>query len=548
MQKDLLSIFKSITPDNIQNVDFISDAMEIFVQVLEEQCKESIDIRNMYDNQNFREELIRVYQNDLYNIITTLKYNSVIANKMASVNSQYEGGDFYYNTAVINNLTQYITDEHFLTLREFNEKKGTIQAIEYMFRLISEFISPGQQHQFTLEEIEPFNYSVEGSMAKEFYDYIVRPLAHPLGFIYSYIEVLALALEDYYVEANIKYTVYSLEVRTLYPDGSTSTEDYSSKVVVDVDNIKTSSETTRTITFDDGTYLKQVTELSGQITVWYMAANDTVIKKYDDQSSIYFDYDFEYLMELEESLSFSSDDEAGDYYGRLDYRKDTIYIGEDYSHIPYIDDAIIGEFHIGTPEKWIQKGFNLERDRDGNNLIPSGNVGETYGRIEHYFTPSNSADLKMLNGEYQIDVDIYNGPDFLETQRIYYTNVIDPALKVVDWILPEQLYFDQNVGNEQYWAHEHLISNLEFGENIAATYTYDYFDGTDYTIQTTAEIYRDSWHSTFDDNSLDDLSDFGVYRNDILVEDNNYNAFNFPLTFGGTALSFSGDAVTFDNV
>ena len=78
MSNDLQSIFKSITPDNIQSIPVIRDAMDIFISSLEEVSSTSIDVKNAFDNTNIREELIKIYLDDLYNVLQQIQFNQKI--------------------------------------------------------------------------------------------------------------------------------------------------------------------------------------------------------------------------------------------------------------------------------------------------------------------------------------------------------------------------------------------------------------------------------------------------------------------------------------
>lgn len=465
MQKNLSDIFESITPDNIKNIDVIQNAMAIFIETIEELCQESIDIKNIYENDLIKEQLIQIYLNDLYDVLQNISLNKKITEKIDTINALYTDENKYYDTDVIYNIVNYINDEHFLTLRDFNQTKGRTKAIEYIYKLLSVFITPNERDvAFELTEGKPFEYSVQGSMAKEFFDYVVVPLAHPMGFVYTYEQRISQALIDYYGESSITYSVTKLQVRTLAPDGTTTIDKYIHKTVVKYTTTIESGSYAKYIYFSDGTYLKQVTDSSGQTYVWYMDSNDDVIIAYEDQSSIYFVYTFTYDSGVTEDLSISDTKTTREYYTRLDRRNNCIYIGGTNLH----SDGTIGTFYIGDPELIEDEhdNFNPNRDRDGNNLIPSGTQGPENGRWENWFYPSSEADLKLLIGKYEKDVEIYYNDELLEIQKIKYTDTINPAYQVVSDTLTEVEYEEQNIGNEEYFGHEHLLNNVYENGNL----------------------------------------------------------------------------------
>lgn len=477
MARDLQNIFDSITPDNIKDVPLIEDAMGIFIESLEELSKESIDVKNVYSNEIIREELIKIYLDDLYRVFKNIQLNQKIIDRIDSLNGIY-GNDYqYFNKDAILNMVSYLNDEHFMTIKSFKESKGTKKAIEYMYSLISVFVSPSDKGEsFQLIENDVFDYTIRGELPEEFYNFMVAPLAHPLGFTYTYEQYLSLVLEDFFPGENISYDIKDLEVRCLFPDGTTKVTDFKyyydengdvitdengtpvQRVVVDVSVINDVGERRKKILFEDGTYLLQVSLINGRTNVYFMDENDEVVKHFNQQCSIYFNYEFNHNTTLGEELSSEDNKTTSDYFARLNADAAAIYIGLEDD--PTLDD--IGEFFIGNQLDLFDIGFNLIRDRDGNNLIPSGMVGEEHGRKEHYFAPSETADLKVLLGKYEKDVNIYYNGEYLETQHIFYTNVINPLYQVVERVNSITKYQEQNIGNEDYLAHEHLFENIEF--------------------------------------------------------------------------------------
>ncbi|UOK16789.1 hypothetical protein [Vibrio phage phiKT1024] len=477
MAKDLQNIFDSITPDNIKDIPLIEDAMSIFIESLEELSKESIDIKNVYSNEIIREELIKIYLDDLYRVFKNIQLNQKIIDRIDSLNSIYGNDSQYFNKDAILNMASYLNDEHFMTIKAFKESKGTEKAIEYMYSLISVFVSPSDNGEsFQLIENDVFDYTIRGELPEEFYNYIVAPLAHPLGFTYTYEQYLSLVLEDFFPGENISYDIIDLEVRCLFPDGTTKTTDFKyyydsngnvitdengtpiERVVKEVTVINDVGERRKKILFEDGTYLLQISTTNGRTKVYFYDENDELIKEFTQQCSIYFNYNFNYDTSLGEEFDSIDNKTTYDYFARLNPNGAAIYIGLEED--PTLDD--IGEFFIGNQLDLFDIGFNLIRDRDGNNLIPSGMVGTEHGRKEHYFAPSETADLKILEGKYEKDVNIFYNGEYLETQHIFYTDIVNPLYKVVERVNSISKYQEQNIGNEDYIAHEHYFENIYF--------------------------------------------------------------------------------------
>ena len=491
MSNDLQSIFKSITPDNIKSIPVIQDAMDVFISTLEEVSSVSIDVKNAFENTNIKEELIKIYLDDLYNVLQQIQFNQKIVEYIERSNNAY--GTEYFKKDLIYNIVDYINDEHFLTIKSYKEKKGTTQAIKYIYDLISTFVMTGDTHYpFTLTELEPFNFKVEGSLPTVFYENIIRPLAHPLGFTYYYEQILKLVLEDFYAELNFVFTTYELEIRCLKTTGETYTFDFlykpddTKRVVSYIDTILEGNTRIKRVFFKDGddknnnnnaTYLKQVTTNLDQTTVYYMqgvhlkpgqeyvikkdyngnviydangeperATADYIIRSFSDQCSIYHRYEFEFRTSLEEDFQRTDFQTRYDYWSRLDIHSDPTPV------IGGVNYNTIGDFYItDTKLSPMDIGCNNTFDRDYN-IIPAGAKG---GRYEHYFAPSLDADLKLLEGKFEL-VNVNTGPALQIITR--YGDDVKSTVSVTR-TNPLITFQKQNEGNEDYAAREHVYED-----------------------------------------------------------------------------------------
>ena len=222
MQIDIKNIFESITPENIKNNPVIAKAMAIFIDVLNEKCSESIDIRNAFQKKEIREELIKIYINDLYNALYILQNNEEIQNTIL-----YSNDNFYtkYKTDFITDIAKNITDEQFYTFNLYKENKGTKKGIKYFFNLVQELISKDKKKPvFELTSNGVFDFTVQGSMPTVLYKNIVEPLSHPLGFIYNYLYVIQTILTEYF--GTFIYSTTELGVECLKSDGTFCKPDF----------------------------------------------------------------------------------------------------------------------------------------------------------------------------------------------------------------------------------------------------------------------------------------------------------------------------------
>jgi hypothetical protein len=458
MIKDLQSIFDAITPENIKDVPLIKDAMAIFIDTLEELSKESIEIRNIFQNAFIKEELFKTYLNDLFMVFKRLENNQKILDTIDILNNNYKqqtGTDEdVVSRDIVYNISKYVTEEHFLTFKSFKETKGTVLAIEYIYELINSlFNNQLSDIKFELREEGPFRIDMTGPLPRDFYDYIVHPLAHPLGFVYTYDRAIKFLLEDYFslVEigvsfAELKVVCFNLETGEISED--IYIDEQNPRNVVDYKEYSINDIRYREYYFDDGTYLKQTTNTDNSSSVVYLDENDNTIKSYGGQCSI---------SEIGKTIDveLSTDDDEYDLQKKI--------------NIEYF--ARLNPLHNNLPP--YEQGLNDLLDADGN-------YGGT--RQEHFYAPSFEAQLKYLEGKYEQNVEVeVNGVTY--TQPILYTDVVDDNLKIIDWAPSTEAFERQNIGNEDHIARELLIEDTkilmfshEVYKEVVNGYTENYID------------------------------------------------------------------------
>jgi len=438
MQNNIKEIFSAITPDNIKNIPVVRDQMDIFIEILEELSKESIDIRNAFENTRIKEELIKIYLDDLYTVFKQIQFNQSIDELIEKTNAFY--GTEYYKKNILADFVSYINEEHFLSIKSFKENKGTTSAIEYIYELVLSLIETNEvsPYPFTLIEKEPFNFKIKGSMNELFYENIVRPLAHPLGFTFTYERIIRLLLEDFYPESSFIYDTSILEIRCLKGTGSTYSRDFlydsngNLRTVHSIESIYEGKNRKKRIYFKDGTeignlnctYLEQVTTNTGQTKVYYKQSvnngTDTIIEAFEDQCSIYFEYNFTFRSSLIENTAFK------------DYRT--------------FGDSVPRLSSFNSNSSGYETGMNYLRNEDGS---ISGS------RQENYYSPSSLADIKILLGKYKKNVQVFdNFGNLLGTEPIHYTDTVE-SLRVNNQNITVEQYNEQNTHNAEYFAKEY---------------------------------------------------------------------------------------------
>ena len=483
MVKNIQNIFESITPENIKNIPVIAHAMEVFIETLEDLSKESIDIKNIYENETIKAELTKIYLDDLYNVLKTVEANKELIDSIDKVNAVYNPSgmdpsddDFvsYINRDAIVNISRYIDDEQFLTFKSYKEHKGTTIAIKYIYELINTFTNSGfAENVFRIAGGDnPFELDIQGSLPAEFYEYIIYPLAHPLGFTYIYSRLITATLEDYFPELSIVYDVDLLRVVCLQTDGSIIYTDFIDKdaglttlEVTAIESYISGTSRIKEIYLSNGNYLQQTTTSLGQTSVLMYNSSDEIIAEFTGQCSIEIDYTYIVNTTVQDEITNIQTRPEHDNYSRLNHRNKIILIGGSDLGI----DWTIDSFNIGGEDDLhaSEIGYNENLDQDGNYLDPPSAVN---GRWENYFAPTPDADLKLLLGKIELDYEYYDGTTLVHTQPIKYTDVVDPAYAVLDWVPTVETYEKQNLNNGDYFAFELLIdeqnTNLSRNETL----------------------------------------------------------------------------------
>lgn len=481
--RNLLEMFNNITPDNIKNLPVVQESMVIFLETLMARSKETIDLKNFYKNEEIKNELVQIYLGDLYNTLKQVQFNSALIDAIDRQNSYYPEGMGVYKADTIQNIMEHITDEHFMTFKSYRESKGTIKAIQYIYDFVKALLVSGKESSLnlamrgfsqgnsasdlTIIENSPFDLTIEGELIPEAYNFIIHPLAHPLGFTYVYYRKMLLDLIDYFPEVNIVYYTKSLEVRTVYADGTIIVTnilpDENGTEVIFLRDYVDNRIRTREIYLSDGTYYTQNTYTNGHTTVELFETNTGVrLKKFEDESYIYFDYDYEVRTSVTDEAHNEQEWPHLDPYARMGMTGiscDIMIIGQNYK------PNLTGEWSIGGCDYLNRDfGFNIYRDRDGKVIHPGD---EKLGRMENRFYPTAEADLMELAGEYVLDVKVYDENDkFIGLEPIKYTpgvvndpkNVIIPRIylgSAANYELTNQFE------NPDYLAREYFVSFSE---------------------------------------------------------------------------------------
>ena len=305
---NLKEIYNAITPDNIRGIPAINEFMHIFIEVLEERSKQSIDISTYNENRKIQTELFKTYLSDLYEVLDSIKDNQRIIDSIEEKNSLFDGlvdNYQYMNPKILEEVIDSITDENYLAFKNFREKKGTKRGIEQLYYFIASLVNtPEGDHFVNIVGDRPFNFRVEGSLPTEFYYYIIAPLAHPAGFSYNYAQAVSSILIDYFFPFTASFSVNRLDVNSVdfEEDGTTEireTISFMDREVIRIEKQELVFPKTTKIYFGGthlGEYLEEIIEEGGVRIVYLKGPADNIIKKYGEYSTL--DHDMVELVSI----------------------------------------------------------------------------------------------------------------------------------------------------------------------------------------------------------------------------------------------------------
>lgn len=188
---NLAAVYEAITPENLKNISVYDDSMKIFIELLEEKSKVSIQTENFFNNnisEATEEELIKIYLYDYYSMIQKILNNIHIINRFRKeneilrpelykstndiitisnkaifnyfeiggsvINENYSGPEFddtlrkeidvnpiYKKVEKLKHDLLQVTAENFYFNRIFKETKGFYSSMIYIYDIINKYLT-----------------------------------------------------------------------------------------------------------------------------------------------------------------------------------------------------------------------------------------------------------------------------------------------------------------------------------------------------------------------------------------------------------------------
>lgn len=274
----------------------VDDANEVLFKYLYENNPYCLEISNVYENAN--QELINILVNsfaeDIYSsMVRTINDPRVISYLRGEVSTSGYTFD-------IDEFFKIVFNEYIKLTTEFKQKKGLDIAIEYIYNMVmSSGLQPnvgGSDVPFELtwgsvgNPNEPFSFQVRGFLLPFIYDNVVKEIAHPLGFGYSYQRSLTLNFIDY-VNDNVFNVYNTIQVKGI-EQGQEVVYDFSQFAdhVIDYSLIENQDGTSvETIKFINNGKIETIEKKADNRIVYY---NDTgVLKEWDNSFSLIIKYE-----------------------------------------------------------------------------------------------------------------------------------------------------------------------------------------------------------------------------------------------------------------
>jgi len=276
----LKELFYLLIPDNIKNIEIYKSLIDIFIDHLEKKSSISVEINNIFrmSDEQYKLAFMQTYAKSFYEVLKTMKTSNLVGAP------EFKNGGTIYPSIPLHKM---MSPEQIQLTKKFGENKGSKIAIEYVNNLIESLNTAPLKFRkipFKIETVDLFWYRAKGNLSKEAFEQFVKPLAHPVGFIYEYEQGPNEVenLKDKY-NFRIKYNIAALtilfanEVKTYsYLENGYNVVDIVHEIIpfLNTDfkgNFIVQNELLLRITFENGNYLDQRTRFNKTTVIEYYA-------------------------------------------------------------------------------------------------------------------------------------------------------------------------------------------------------------------------------------------------------------------------------------
>ena len=190
----------NLIPDNLKDSNLFNDVLSVFVEYIEENSMETIDILNVYDeDSNAYSEIVKMYASNFIDIIESAKKNTTLQEKLVSVHKKY---NIDYDVTKLNiPIKKVLNKDNLEQLKNFYQTKGTLNSFQYVYDIFNKLQMEDEalQSESTFdvaESTESLTYDLKTNMMIELYEQFVKPMVHPLGWSYVYSRLVKYGFND----------------------------------------------------------------------------------------------------------------------------------------------------------------------------------------------------------------------------------------------------------------------------------------------------------------------------------------------------------------
>lgn len=417
---DLKSIILSITPENLKKIPLLDVSINIFVDTINQTNEIAQRITALFEveeSQNDSEMIKRskailregLYLTWIYSLYTSLKRLCGDPEIMKDIDKFN-----YTDSALKHGLSNLINPQFLSTNRTFSQKVGTEQAIRYIYYFGKYLETGSYENDLEVFEKNPFILEYEGSMGKRMFRSTVKPMAHPIGWIDTYTQVIKLVFQCFFgIEIFKTYSKIELQniekaVVFISDDNIDSVyEDFQKRINPLTKRPYTVSDIDELVQIFNGKISQSFTQTlnpDGSMDTTIVFSDQTVLCHFGQspKKTFFSTYD-DYLNDFKEPLMYW--DENWDFYGDLsaNFRflyYDTIDEWEKILHITRIKEENGGR--VGN-SVYITDYFD-NCFKVGGEVYPY-----TFGCDEHQFVCDNSEEVNTevlakfnLNSSYKL--------------------------------------------------------------------------------------------------------------------------------------------------
>ena len=147
-----------------------------------------------------QDKLAYTFMNNVYVVSERVKHDWKLRAKLEELMKKSGYGNLINKTEFFENINDLFTENAFLSQREFNLRKGQQRSLYYTFKKADEAKIQGEALRrpfyYHYESPAPFEYKVESSLIPDIFESFIKPLAHPIGFVYDFLSVCSNEFEE----------------------------------------------------------------------------------------------------------------------------------------------------------------------------------------------------------------------------------------------------------------------------------------------------------------------------------------------------------------